>query len=104
MNAHELPREDDTGGSLAPSDRHRVLMDERRREALAVIDDLELPVDLGVVAEAMGETDRSETPDTIALQLHHKHLPMMAELGIVDYDPESNRVEAHRISLDDLQG
>jgi hypothetical protein len=85
---------------LSESDRHRVLSVERRRIALDVLAEQRSPLGLWELAEAVAEreSERGEVDDDdveqVAITLHHNHLPGMAELGVVDYDPCSKRVES----------
>lgn len=85
------------------SDHHRLLAAERRRVALDVLSSMATPVRLDVLAEAIAaygdDEDREgrasgDRVERIAVTLHHHHLPMMTDLGVVRYDPESQRVEA----------
>jgi hypothetical protein len=36
------------------------------------------------------------TVELVAVALHHNHLPTMADLGVIDYDSDSNCVEEIR--------
>ena len=36
----------------------------------------------------------------IALVLHHVHLPRMNDLGVIDYDPTTTRVESYSVPID----
>jgi hypothetical protein len=65
------------------------------------------PVRLDELAEAIAaygdEEERAERPrgervDRIAVTLHHNHLPLMTDLGVVRYEPESRRIEAVELS------
>lgn len=38
--------------------------------------------------------ERGKT-DQIAIQLHHKHLPMLADQGLIAYDPDDRVVRYH---------
>lgn len=40
--------------------------------------------------------------DTTATSLHHNHLPVMDEAGLVEYDPDANRIESRSERLDVL--
>ncbi len=87
---------------LSTTDCHRLLADERRRTLLDVLGDSTLPVDLTTLAEdlATHDEDDAATVDELAISLHHRHLPMMDDLGVVDYDTDSRRVEVRRSSLE----
>lgn len=55
-------------------------------EMTASLDDL-----VEYVAEHQDERDTS-SPAQVAVKLHHSGLPKLAETGVLDYDPRSNRV------------
>lgn len=85
---------------LSTSDRHRVLAERDRRVVLDVLADRTAPVGLGELAAAVaaresgGERADEETIELVGIRLHHNHLPMMADLGIIDYDPAATLVES----------
>lgn len=73
---------------------HRILADRKRRLTLEFLganrgtttfDDL---VDRLADREGRGTGDR----DRIALELHHAHLPLLVETGVVEYRIEDDRV------------
>ena len=88
---------------LTDSERHRLLAKERRRVALDVLADRSLPLSLSGLAadvadrEAGAGTVTETHVERVAVTLHHADLPTMDELGIIDYDPDSRRVEGRRI-------
>ena len=92
---------------LAESVRHRLLSCERRRILLDVLEESQTPIGLGSISAAVEERERNADPidpekdDRVAIALHHVHLPMLAEAGVVDYDATSNRVESFRDRLHD---
>lgn len=46
-----------------------------------------------LATEFYGPADRrSRGPDAVATELRHNHLPKLAELSVVDYDPRSGTV------------
>lgn len=85
---------------LSTSDRNRLLVAERRRVILEVLQHRTGPVELedlaATIAAREGEEEAVEEDRVtqVAISLHHMHLPMMADLGVVEYDPEANRVES----------
>lgn len=84
---------------LTESDRHRLLAAERRRLALDILAGRQSPVDLGALAEALAVRERTTdgdpgTVEDVAVDLYHRHLPLMADLGVVEFDPQAGRVEA----------
>lgn len=79
---------------------HWLFADPRCRTTLDVIEDLHPPIDLDALAERvtqvepdLASNDEGAIED-VSLALHHSHLPKMDRLGIVEYDPETNRIEA----------
>ncbi|WP_277542313.1 DUF7344 domain-containing protein [Haloarcula laminariae] len=87
---------DDAGtAAITTHGRHKLLSDERRHTALRVLDEGPLPMGLGELADAVA-TDEAADADAVGVALHHKHLPLMADLGVVDYDPATRRVSGPR--------
>lgn len=85
-------------GSLSTNERHKLLEAERRRQVLTALDGQTDALELEGLATSVLrlEHDRIATDDEIeqvAIALHHIHLPTMDELGVLDYDPETNEVE-----------
>jgi len=85
---------------LSTSDRHRVLAAKHRRRALDVLAEQTTPVDLETLAAAVaaheGEAGADEeTVEQVTISLHHTHLPLMADVGVVDYDPDATLVESY---------
>jgi hypothetical protein len=81
--------------------RSRLLADDRRRVLLAVLDPDRRPVALAdlarrvAVLECEGATDvESELADArrIYRSLYHVHVPMLADAGIVSFDPDRRTV------------
>lgn len=85
-------------GELTESERYDLLSDEQRRAILAVLERQEPPVDLDELAAELSAGDDADTLDgrterQVKISLHHRHLPKMSDLGIIEYDPESNRID-----------
>ncbi len=94
----ELRNERSGPAELTESDRHRLLSDGRRRILLDVLEGRPTPVELDDAAaavarrEANGSGATAELREGVAIALHHNHLPRMADMGVIDYDPESRRI------------
>lgn len=95
------PTNERTGTArLTEPDLHRLLSSERRRILLDVLDERSIPVDVEELALAIAEREegvdslRADDVERVAISLHHHHLPRLADGGIVDYRPASNRVES----------
>ena len=84
---------------LSQSDRHRLLASDRRRVTLDVLADRTSPVALEDLAAAVHDREVDSgrfgtDPDEVAMALHHTHLPLLTDAGVLEYVPSSNRVEA----------
>ena len=80
---------------------HRLLAAERRRLAVEVLADRG-PMDLECLAEAIVDREAGDVRDERTLQrakidLYHCHLPLMADLGAIEFDRRSKRVEDCRL-------
>lgn len=78
------------------ADRERCA-DERRRLTLEVLANRVGPIGLEELAAAVADRagfDGSAAVERVALELHHDHLPRLADRGVLDYDPDRRRVEA----------
>lgn len=86
------------GESLSKSEFQWLFSEPRCRTTLEVLDELVLPVDIETLAGAVAtiesnqDTDGQIGADEVAASLHHTHLPKMDRLGVIRYQPESNRV------------
>lgn len=79
----------------------RLLRDPRRRYVAALLSERDGPVALTDLAEAVAdwETDSDESSprtDAVALDLHHRHLPALADAGVVAYDVEAETAAPDR--------
>jgi hypothetical protein len=89
----------DVGTDLSETERYRLLAPDRRRLVLDVLQRQGPAMDLSDLAEAVAthEADDGEPSpravEDVAISLHHNHLPALAHGEVVDYRPESNRVE-----------
>jgi hypothetical protein len=104
-------RDERNGGpELTASERHRLLSVEQRRFALDVLGQRAPPVDLDYLASAvLCRTDGTGTDNETELRkvratLHHCHLPLLAEAGVIEYDPEANRVETVHVRPEQILG
>lgn len=86
---------------LPESERHRLLASEPRRRTLDVLLGRTSPIELEELAASVAARGtESDAAEHLALRLHHVHLPMMDEAGIIDYAPEANRIESGPDRLD----
>lgn len=85
---------------LTESEYHELLAVERRRTTLDVLESSNSPVELEELAAMVAEREINvgvpdeATVERVAITLHHSHLPKMADVGVIDYDPDSSRVES----------
>ena len=97
QSIREITGEMASTAELNESERHQLLGSERRRTTLEVLSRRLTPIGLDELAAAVAEreTDASSEQHTerIRISLHHKHLPKMADMGVIDYDEESHRVK-----------
>ena len=97
------------GGSsaFAENDWYRLLADERRQTAIEVLASTSSPIDLDVVATQMAVSESDSVAveegavERMAIALHHKHLPLMDDLGVIAYDSNEKSIEV-RMDLDQL--
>lgn len=84
---------------LTVSERCRLLAAERRRLVLEVLAGEAPPVDLDGLAAAIARRENGEsavderTLKRVAIALQHERLPVLADAGVLDYDPGSNRID-----------
>lgn len=104
MSQSSSDRADDRAvrATLPESALHRLLASNRRRILLELLEEQPTPVDLEalaiLVAKREAEVDSTEPADLdrIEMTLHHEHLPVLAQAGVVDYQPAANSVESYR--------
>jgi hypothetical protein len=98
---------DADGGSRAVGDvetpldtAFTALANRRRRVLLDHLIDGDEVTDLDALVDVVAGAEADETPtrshrDRVATTLYHIHLPVLAELGLVDFDPRSEAVRYH---------
>lgn len=97
---------DESAAELTASERHSLLAADRRRLALDILAGRSSPVEpeglaARVTARGNGSAAAEESVERVAITLHHTHLPKMAEMGVVDYDPVT-RTAASEFDVDQL--
>ncbi|MBX0288415.1 hypothetical protein EGH22_18960 [Halomicroarcula sp. F28] len=93
MNLETVPDIDETT-------QHRLLADEQRRFVITSLQTARSGVDMTLDEitahlERAAERTRSEhigSRRDLRCRLHHVHLPMLADAGLLDYDAEKKRV------------
>lgn len=79
----------------------RSLADDRRQTVLSILQERDRSLSLEALSEGVAAAERAvltdeltqETTNAVAISLHHSHLPMLAEAGVVDYDQKRQTVE-----------
>ncbi|WP_232703057.1 DUF7344 domain-containing protein [Halobacterium wangiae] len=93
---HGLEQAADT--DLTESERHRLLADERRQVVLDVLPEQTTELSLEELTTAVLErvpTDPGEDTTSrqeVAVSLHHVHLPVLDDVGILEYDADCHLV------------
>lgn len=79
------------------------LSNEWRRRTLSLLSGHEM-MTVDELAEALAVEGGDLPAETLHLELHHCHLPKLADAGLVSYDAERHRVRArtHSSELDSL--
>jgi len=73
-------------------ERFELLAPERRRLALAVLEERSSRIDLADLAADVAEREPDATVREVQIALHHAHLPKLAAAGVVDYDPATRTI------------
>ncbi|MDS0283705.1 DUF7344 domain-containing protein [Haloarcula onubensis] len=90
--------------TLDESERYRILSDERRRLVLEILAERTTGIGLDDLAQAVttrqttGTDVGPGTVDRVRIALHHKHLPMLDESGVLSYESEVRQVEQPRVA------
>lgn len=78
-----------------------VLADSKRRQVLEYLDFEDASASLDTLAKYVARRQTNpgcsavsaETIDSMRTDLHHTHVPKLAQCGMVDYDEDADRVE-----------
>ncbi|WP_408958664.1 ArsR family transcriptional regulator [Natrinema sp. 74] len=74
----------------------RLIAERRNRAILSILNDAARSLAVTELAERLAESDAFGTADIdrqrVTLSLHHKELPRLDEVGLINYDPETNVV------------
>jgi hypothetical protein len=85
--------------------RLRALSVERRRVTCEVLDELEgdrFTLDAVAAGVAEHEPGSDDAVDSVAVSLHHRHLPELAAANLVDYDATTKQIRLDSASLDEF--
>lgn len=103
------PTDRDEPNEPSESLRHRLLASPQRRIAIDVLADRSDPIAVTDLAAAMVTRAEEMAAEPVgeerrtAVRLHHCHLPMLDEAGMVDYDPTGRRADPAGSSLDAIR-
>lgn len=95
--------------TIQPSDHHSLLAVARRQLALDVLAETTSAVDLETLASeiAVREVGRDDvagaTIDDVVADLHHVHLPKLADFGLLSYDPATRWIDPNEQSIDAIR-
>ncbi|ACM58991.1 DUF7344 domain-containing protein [Halorubrum lacusprofundi] len=92
----ESALEDGSSSGITDDQLYRVFADPVRRTALAVLDDTSTPTSLETLAYGIESDPEADVAcvDACSVALHHRHLPILDEAGLVDYDPPTNTIRS----------
>lgn len=88
-----------SAAGVPPREHAALLAVERRRLALDVLCERTTSLELGELAaeiaarEAGFDAPPAEAPVDLTIDLHHAHLPKLAEAGVLEYDPDTREVK-----------
>ncbi|MDS0259343.1 hypothetical protein NDI56_08060 [Haloarcula sp. S1CR25-12] len=92
-----VPESPESITGLSETEQYRLLSVERRRLVLDILEG-QTATTLDRLASAVVRREPGLDPADVSatqrvrVSLHHKHLPLMAELGVLEYDDEANRI------------
>ncbi|MFC7068640.1 DUF7344 domain-containing protein [Halobaculum lipolyticum] len=94
----DTPPERGNGADLTDSELYALLASDRRRAVMAVVENRCRSLGLEQLAANVAEALEGEEFDpgalrSLAIELHHVHLPKLSDAGLLDYDPAANWVD-----------
>lgn len=90
---------------ISEHEQYRLLGDERRRTAANVLAEQSSSLTLSELATELAARETAAenvSQRTLEVRLHHVHLPLMDDVGVLDYDSEANHVDPRQPILDAL--
>lgn len=97
MSSSSFQSGDDRRGEL-----HRVLSNSTRRSLLNILCGVDRTTRCSLALElaGVGTNDPANSRTVgettqVEVALHHVHLPMLSEVGVIDYDPDDGTVETN---------
>lgn len=100
VRAHEQVDDACAGETAAFFDELFAALAHRRRRSLLTLLQVHGELDLDSLAGRIAADERAETVDAVPdgeitrvhVSLFHQHLPRLADIGLVDFDPDADRV------------
>lgn len=98
--------DDESQFPVTDTERHKLLADERRRSLLEILASESCPIELETLAKALtkraDDSDGITDPETLQISLHHQHLPILRNYGIISYDPRERLVVEKLVDISAL--
>lgn len=88
---------DEDGSVASQASTNPALVDDRRREILAVIESEDGPITREALARNVAARDADGEPsesriESVLVQLHHCHVPKLVDAGLLEYDRSDGRI------------
>lgn len=84
--------------AITPEQTHRLLNDTERRQLVVILSDIDHCVPLTTLVERVSErmevsnNETRELYESLRIHLHHNHLPLFADVGVVEYNADQRLV------------
>jgi DNA-binding transcriptional ArsR family regulator len=82
----------------------RAMAHPLRREALALLARRDDVADVVELADRLGHLSEGKTDEQLRVALHHVHLPLLRDAGLVEYDARTGIARHRDSSSSDLAG
>ena len=84
-------------GKYKLDDILRLLANSRRREIVVVLDSIDANWnERDRLFGGLSSTDESMDVTQVRIALHHAHLPMLEELGLIEYDKQNETIRCYQ--------
>ena len=81
------------------AEMHSALANERRRHVLSILEDAETEMSLNELVREVADRESGNEPgatcdevEQIRISLYHRHLPKLADVGLVEHNPGEKTV------------
>lgn len=92
--------------SLTEGQRHELLANNVRRDVLAELHGIDQPIPLSDLAKAVldgQQRGQRRHVSSVEIELHHLHLPKLAQHGLIDYDASNREVRENHVKTNTLE-